>query len=155
MPIIKYTLELLWTTNARLHTKGPVPTPIYINICTFAYFEKFNSHILTWLSICSWPLPLSRHRSLAWHLGGGLYNAIHDLICCIICCVRWIVVASVPRTDTAWKSPANELKEKKTEVSCITLVLQLGFFWGIIADSSVIATSNWPKQKTLPNGEYF
>lgn len=90
---------------------------------TFAYFEEFSSHILTWLPICSWSLPLSRHRSLAWHLGGGFYNTIHDLICCIICCIRWIVVASIPWTNTAWKNPANELKEKKTE----SLLCHFGF----------------------------
>lgn len=45
------------------------------------------------------------------------------------------------------------LGNEKGEVSCVTLVLRLGF-WEITAGSSVIPTSIQPK-KNLPNGEYF
>lgn len=134
-------------------SRSQIQTTIYINACTFAFSEEFSNHLLTWLPICSWPLSLSRHRSLAWHLGGGLYNAIHDLICCIISCIRWIVIASIPWTDTTWKSQANQLRKKTRRASCVTLVLQLAFL-RIEAGSSATATSNWPQEKNLPNREY-
>lgn len=127
------------TPNARLPTKGLVPTPIAINICTFPYFEQFNGLILTRLPICSWPLPLSRHRSLAWHLGGGLDNAIHDLIRGVIRCVGGIVIASVPRADTAWKGPASEFGEKKRG----SLLSHFGFAIGFSGKSQQAAQSSW------------
>lgn len=57
---------------------------------------------LTGLAVSSWASPLARLTALTGALSCWLYNALHDLICCVFHAVRRVFVGRGPQSEAAY-----------------------------------------------------
>lgn len=76
--------------------------------------DSWVAKALTWFPISTGPFPLTRHHSLAGHLGGRLDDAVHNLIGRIICDIGWIISPHVPWTSGSWRMNQSQKEGKFT-----------------------------------------